>query len=215
MINTKKLTGVLYLVIILAGAIYLYNYGKRVIKENNASKLPVLGAEQAHTVAPFSFIDQDGNTVTNADVKGKICVVSYFFATCRGICPTMNNNMLLVYKAYKGNEKVKILSHTVDPNNDTVQALKAYSHHYQADAQQWKFLTGDKKKLYDMARYSYLISASDDTTGQGIDDDFIHDQHFTLVDGRGRVRGLYDGLDSMKVQQLIKDIKQLLEEDKL
>jgi protein SCO1/2 len=192
----------------------LYNYGKKTLKEQTAARLPVIGAEQAHSIAPFSFTDQDGNNVTNAFVKGKICIVSYFFATCKGICPTMNKHLLMVYKTYKGNNTVKILTHTVDPVHDTVQALKAYSRRYEVDANQWKFLTGDKKKLYDMARYSYLISASDDTTGQSIDDDFIHDQQFTLVDKRGRIRGLYDGLDSADVQKLIADIRQLLEEEK-
>jgi protein SCO1/2 len=84
---------------------------------------------------------------------------------------------------------------------------------FDADGRYWKFLTGDKKRLYDMARYSYLISAQDDTAGVGIDADFIHDKQYSLVDGFGRVRGFYDGLDRKSVDKLIQDIHVLLKEE--
>jgi len=125
----------------------------------------------------------------------------------------MNEDMEKVYKAFRGNKNVLILSHTVDPIKDTVPALKAYSLRFDADPAQWMFLTGSKKQLYDMARYSYLISADDDTTGISIDKDFIHDKHYTLVDGYGRVRGFYDGLSPADIGRLINDINILLKED--
>jgi protein SCO1/2 len=74
------------------------------------------------------------------------------------------------------------------------------------------FLTGDKKQLYDMARYSYLINAADTANGVTITDDFIHDKHYTLVDGYGRVRGFYDGLEKADIDKLIVDINLLLTE---
>lgn len=173
--------------------------------------LPTYG-NPGHKVADFSFINQDGKVITNKDVKGKIYVVSYFFSTCKGICPKMNEHLTKVYEAIKGKNDVLILSHTVDPKRDTVQALKEYSLRYDADAKQWMFLTGDKKELYDMARYSYLISALDDTAGVSIDKDFIHDNHYSLVDKDGRVRGFYDGLRMEEVDKLIKDINALEKE---
>ncbi len=184
------------------------------IQENQQKQpqLPIIGNDQNHHVAPFSFINQDGKTITNEDIKGKICVVEYFFATCKGMCPRMNEHMEKVYKAFRGNKQVLILSHTVDPLRDTAQALKAYSLRFDADPQQWMFLTGDKKQLYDMARYSYLISADDDTAGISIDKDFIHDKHYALVDGYGRIRGFYDGLDDASITKLIADINTLLKE---
>lgn len=197
---------------IVLSAVFV-GYCYRVVREQKKNQLPVIGAEQAHHVAEFSFMDQDGHVVTNADVKGKICVVEYFFTTCKGICPKMNEHMALVYQAFKGNDKVIILSHTVDPKTDTVQAMKAYSMRFDADGRYWKFLSGDKKRLYDMARYSYLISAQDDTAGVGIDADFIHDKQYSLVDGFGRVRGFYDGLDRKSVDKLIQDIRVLLKEE--
>jgi protein SCO1/2 len=190
-----------------------YVFPKIKEQQNKQPKLPIVGTEQNHHIAPFSFVNQDGKVITNDDVKGKICVVEYFFATCKAMCPRMNENMEKVYKAFRGNRSVLILSHTVDPIKDTVGALKAYSLRFDADPTQWMFLTGDKKQLYDMARYSYLISAEDDTAGVSIDKDFIHDKHYSLVDGHGRVRGFYDGLSPGDVAKLIGDIKELLKED--
>ncbi len=174
--------------------------------------LAVLG-EPGHTVDTFTFFNQDGKVITQADTKGKVCVVEYFFTTCLGICPKMNENMRLVYDAYRGNPDVLILSHTVDPKKDTPAALKAYAERFNADPKQWIFLTGSKKRLYDMARYSYLISATDDTAGISIDKDFIHDNHFVLVDRQGRLRGrFYDGLEPAQVDSLISDVHLLLNE---
>lgn len=199
--------------VVLIGAFMWYVFPKIREHEDKKSKLPVYGNNESHRVAPFSFTNQDGKVITNDDVKGKVCVVEYFFATCPGICPKMNQNLSKVYQAFKGNKNVLILSHTVDPYKDTVAALKAYSLRFDADASQWMFLTGDKKKLYDMARYSYLISAGDDTAGLSIDKDFIHDKHYVLVDGFGRVRGFYDGLLDADVNKMITDIGTLLKED--
>ncbi len=207
--NSKKVGIVLIIFFMALGTAFLAYY----YKVNHGVKrpsLPIVYEERNHHIAPFSFTNQDGKTITDKDVKGKICVVSYFFATCKGICPRMNENMTQVYKAFKGNKDVMILSHTVDPMKDTPAALKAYALRFDADADQWMFLTGDKKQLYDMARYSYLISAEDDTAGVKVEDDFIHDKHYSLVDRYGRVRGFYDGLEQSDINKIIKDIRTLL-----
>ncbi len=209
--NNKKTGAILLSFFMLLGVIFLGYYFK-VIHEQKKNVLPIVYAERNHHVAPFSFTNQDGKTITQNDVKGKIYVASYFFATCKGICPKMNENMSKVYTAFRGNKDVMILSHTVDPMKDSAPALKAYSLRFDADPNQWMFLTGDKKQLYDMARYSYLLNAEDDTAGVKIEDDFIHDKHYTLVDRYGRVRGFYDGLEQSDIDKLIKDINSLLQE---
>jgi protein SCO1/2 len=173
--------------------------------------LPVLG-NPGHVVGNFSLTNQDGNIVTLADVDGKIRVVEYFFTTCKGICPRLNENMTKIYQAFRGNDQVMILSHTVDPRKDTVAAMKAYSLRYEADGKQWMFLTGDKKTLYDMARNEYLVTAVDDTATADIETDFIHSEKMILVDKGGRIRGQYDGTNAGQVNQLIGDIKELLKE---
>ncbi len=185
---------------------YFYKETRQTVKS-----LPVVG-NPGHTVHAFSFTDQEGNTITNEDVKGKIYVVEYFFTTCKGICPKMNENMTKVYDAYRGKNDVMILSHTVDPVKDTVAAMKEYSLRFDADPKQWKFLTGDKKALYDMARYSYLVTAADDTATVDIQSDFIHTDRFVLVDRAGRIRGQYKGTAIGDVNQMIGDIGELLKE---
>lgn len=206
--RTLTITLVSFFILLAAGFMTYYYKTTR----NIPKLLPVLGMP-GHTVDSFSFIDQDGRTITNKDVAGKVYVVEYFFATCKGMCPKMNDNMVTVYKAFRGNPDFKILSHTVDPEKDTVAALKAYSRRFDADGVQWKFLTGDKKKLYDMARQSYLITAEDDTAHISIDKDFIHDNRFILVDKTGHVRGEYDGLNKEAMNTLISDIQLLLNEE--
>ena len=209
--NNKK-TGIFLISFFILLGIAFLGYYYKVNLTGKKSTLPIVGTEQNHHISPFSFTNQDGKTITEKDIDGKIAVVSYFFATCKGICPRMNENMAKVYTAFKGNSNVMILSHTVDPKKDTVEALKAYSLRFDADPKQWMFLTGDKKKLYDMARYSYLISAEDDTAGVSVDNDFIHDKHYSLVDRHGRIRGFYDGLEQSDINKLIADINVLLSE---
>ncbi|MGN6475694.1 MAG: SCO family protein, partial [Flavipsychrobacter sp.] len=107
--------------IILAAVFMTYFY--KVTREE-PKKLPVYG-NPGHKVGDFSFVNQEGKTVTLKDVNGKIRVVEYFFTTCKGICPKMNENMSKVYEAFRGNDKIMILSHSVDPLKDTVAAMKA------------------------------------------------------------------------------------------
>ncbi len=209
----RNKTGLFLLVFfILLSAVFMGYYFYE-IKDQPKQSLPIFG-EGDHRVRPFSFTDQEGNTITQKDVQGKVFVVEYFFTTCKGICPKMNEQMDRVYKAFKGNNEVMILSHTVDPKKDTVAAMKEYSLRFEADPKQWKFLTGDKKELYDMARYSYLVTAADDTATSDINTDFIHTDRFVLVDKNGHIRGQYEGTDEGKVNQLIGDIKLLLKDSK-
>lgn len=195
--------------ILLAAGFMTYYYN---VTREQPKKLPILG-NPGHTVRDFSFLNQEEKPITKKDVDGKIRVVEYFFTTCKGICPKMNENMAKVYQAFRGNSQVLILSHSVDPKKDTVEAMKAYSLRFDADPKQWLFLTGDKKELYDMARYSYLVTAADDTATVDIASDFIHTDRFVLVDKGGRIRGQYEGTNIGSVNQLIGDIKELLKEE--
>ena len=163
-----------------------------------------------HSVAPFSFTDQDGKTVTDKDYDGKIYVADYFFTTCKTICPKKATELLRVQEKFEYTKGlVKILSHTVDPEDDSVPVLKAYSNMIHADNGMWTFVTGDKKQLYDMARYSYLVNA---VQGDGGKDDFIHSELFVLVDKEKHIRGIYDGTDIKAVNDLLDDIKVLIAE---
>lgn len=169
-------------------------------------KLPVL-----NTVQPFSFIRQDSATVTQQDIKQRVYVVEYFFTTCKGICPKMNKNMKLVYEKYKSDSNVLILSHTVNPENDSVPVLSTYAASFGAEPHNWWFLTGTKEALYKTARESYLLDDPKNST-VNIDEQFLHTQFFALVDRLGRVRGIYDGIKKDEVEQLMTDIRELINE---
>jgi len=162
-----------------------------------------------HTVKDFSFINQDGKVVSQKDLDGSVYVADFFFTTCHSICPVMSSQMERIYTKFKGNPEVKFLSHTVDPEIDTVEQLRSYALTHNADSKQWIFVTGEKKQLYDIARTGYFLDAQE---GDGGPDDFIHTQNFALIDKDKRIRGYYNGIDSSDVDQLIKDIDLLLKE---
>lgn len=162
-------------------------------------------------IRPFSFTTQDGQPFTQKDVEGKVYVAEYFFTTCKGICPKMNNNMRLVYNKLKDENNFLILSHTCDPDTDSVPQMKKYADSMQVNTKRWIFLTGRKDSLYNMARVSYTI---DDPVNNltSIEDDFLHTQFWALVDKNGDVRKIYDGLKDDEVKALIRDAEKLLKE---
>lgn len=162
-----------------------------------------------HTVKPFYFVNQYNEKVTEETVKNKIYVTDFFFTTCQTICPIMSTELERVYKQFANRNDVLILSHTVSPEEDSVNVLMDYAKLHGVKDKKWLFLTGDKKQLYDMARQGYLLNAEQ---GNGDEDDFIHTQNFALVDKERHLRGFYDGTDSIEVTRLIADINLLLEE---
>jgi protein SCO1/2 len=161
-----------------------------------------------HTIQSFSFTNQYNETVSEKTIEGNIVVADFFFATCQSICPKMSSQLVHVQNAFKADKDVLILSHTVNPAHDTVEVLKGYGESYGAIKNKWHFLTGNKKEIYDLARYSYLVNAlEEDGTAEG----FLHSELLILVDANKNIRGMYDGTDSLAVVKLIADIKLLKE----
>jgi len=169
------------------------------------------GVAPVSFVRPFAFTTQDGKAFTEKEVKGKIYVAEYFFTTCKGICPKMNNNMRLVYDKLKEEKDFLILSHTCDPETDSVPQMKKYADSMAVDTKKWVFLTGRKDSLYNTARISYTI---DDPANnlKNIEDDFLHTQFWALVDRNGDVKKIFDGLKQSEVKEPIKDAEKLLQD---
>jgi len=200
---TKTKFYLLFFTILLLAFYYFVFRGT----DNWKVKMPVLSYVQ-----PFSFTNQDGEVVTDKNLLNKITVVEYFFTTCKGICPKLNTNMKQVYEIYKNEPDFQILSHTCNPDTDSVSVLKHYSDSLQVNTKKWIFLTGRKDSLYQMARGSYLLDDPKNNV-ENIEDQFIHTQFFALVDRQGKVRGkIYDGLKVLEVEQLKQDISKLLKE---
>lgn len=202
--SRKKWFYILFFVILFLG---FYVAATKIIPGYGKVTYPVL-----NNVLPFSFTDQDGRTITNKDVAGKVYVAEYFFTTCKGICPKLNTNLKAVYEKYKNVPGFMILSHSVDPLTDSVGRLKKYADSLGVDSKSWIFLTGNKDSLYQAARQSYLL---DDPKNNytPIDEQFIHTQFFALVDKSGQVRKIVDGLEKDELKEMDKAIDQLLKED--
>ena len=164
-----------------------------------------------HTVADFSFTNQNGKTITQENYKGKIYVADFFFTTCGSICPKMTTNMVRIQKAVSSNPGVLLLSHTVMPETDNVLVLKKYALENGVNDLKWNLVTGDKKKIYTMARKSYLAVKLGKPEEQY---DMVHTENFVLVDAKRRVRGFYDGTNPDEIDRLIDDIKWLSETEK-
>ncbi len=191
--------------VVLLGAFYYFLFAGT---EYYKVKLPVLTYVQ-----DFSFIDQDGKTITQNEVAGKVYLAEYFFTTCKGICPRMNENMKTIYDKFSHEPGFAIMSHTCMPETDSVPLLKQYEKKI-LDGESntnWHFVTGVKDSLYKMARQSYLLDNEKNNSGN-IADQFIHTQFFALVDKQKRVRGIYDGLKPEELEKLVADIKDLLKE---
>lgn len=181
------------------------------------SKLPVLGPVKKegkktldHTIADFSFINQDNRQVTMANWKGKIVVADFFFTHCPSVCPAMTRNLQKVQTALQTDDEILINSFSVDPFRDSAAQLKSFSKRMKINNANWDLLTGDKQELYKLARNSFMIVATD---GDGGPDDFIHSEKLVLIDKQQRIRGYYQGTSEKETERLIHDIKKLKDEN--
>ncbi len=162
-----------------------------------------------HTIEDFSFINQNGKTITQDDYKDKIYVADFFFTTCPTICPKMTDNMIWLQNQIKDNDNVKLLSFSVTPDIDSVPVLKKYAEEKGVLDSKWNLLTGNKKDIYYLARKSFLVVK----TGSPEElYDMVHTENFVLVDEKKRIRGFYDGTNLEEVKQLLEDIKFLSEQ---
>lgn len=182
-----------------------------------SEKLPIFGQREVvgtdtvyHTIAPFSFVDQDSVEITKATFKDKIYVADFFFTSCRTICPIMKSQMMRVYEVTKDMSDVLLLSHTIDPEYDTVALLHDFAERLEVESKKWHFVTGAKDSIYKIAQTSYFATAMEDKSEP---DGFIHSGAFLLIDKSGRIRGKYDGTKEEDVNRLIVDIKRLRQDE--
>ena len=160
-----------------------------------------------HKIEDFVFTDNNGNSFGSKDLKGKIHVANFIFTSCTHICPKMTTNMVEVEKKFQNNPNVNLVSFTVTPWLDSPEVLNRYKKEFTLNSENWHFLTGDKNKIYSLARKSYFaeeeIGFTKDST------DFLHTEHFLLVDKSLRIRGIYNGTLGLEMEQLIEDIYEL------
>ena len=135
-------------------------------QSTNDERLPIFGHTSYqendtiyHTIQDFQLMDQDSSVITNESLANQIYVADFFFTSCPTICPTMKSQLLRVYEKYEGNAEVSIVSHTIDPEYDTIPLLKDYADRLGVKSEQWKFLWGDMDFIYELAEKSYMSIA--------------------------------------------------------
>ena len=180
-------------------------------------KLPFLGPKEVgkqgdtlyHKIPDFKFLNQDSLWVSQKDMAGKIYVADFFFTTCPTICPTMKTQLLRIFDKFAEDDRVRILSHTIDPEYDGVRVLKEYAKKLNINSPRWNLVTGKKTDIYRLGEKSYMVTAQEDANEEG---GFVHSGAFILVDQNRHVRGIYDGTKEEDVNHLIEDMTLLLKE---
>jgi protein SCO1/2 len=147
-------------------------------------------------VPPFSFVDQDGKTITNKVYDGKVYLVEFFFTTCGSICPKMNRNLVQIQNTFSEFEDFGIASFTINPAYDTQQVLKAYAENYGVINPNWHFMTGEQEIIYDLANIGFNIYAGENSN---VDDGFEHSGNFALIDKNGFMRSRQDNYGNPKI----------------
>lgn len=183
--------------------------------QDDNTPLPILGQHDFtdndtiyHSIPDFKFVNQDSVFVTNSDFNDFIYISDFFFMSCPSICPIVKKQMLRVYEKYKDNDKVKLVSHTIDPKRDTPGKLKKYSEKLNVDNDKWIFLTGEKGEILDIAD-DYFVAAFEDPEAPG---GFDHSGKMILTDTKRHIRAFAEGTDPEDVDQLLIDIDKLLAE---
>jgi protein SCO1/2 len=159
--------------------------------------------QSVHRVPDFTFVDQDGTVVSNGDLDGTVYVANFFFTSCSQICPTMRSNLARVQDAFLHDDGVRLISHSVAPEVDSVSVLSAYARANGIRSGKWHLVTGPFGEIQSLARLGYFVDLDDQT---GFDREVIHTETLVLVDERGHIRGVYTGTLAYDVERLIEDI---------
>ncbi|MEN9336076.1 MAG: hypothetical protein RLZZ500_1063 [Bacteroidota bacterium] len=184
-------------------------------EEESKSSLVVMGKAPS-----FSLTDQNKKTITNADYKGKVYVLEFFFSTCPSICPVMNKNMVTIQNEFGTNPNFGIASISINPEHDTPEILKEHAAKVGVSIENWHLLTGDKKYIFELSNKGFNIFAGE--SKEKVNGGFEHSGLFALIDKNGNIRCrrdaqgnpilYYDGLEAPGIKAISEDIKILLNE---
>ncbi len=172
------------------------------------------GAPPVRTLLDFKLKDQTGRTVTREDLAGKIAIVSFFYSQCPGICPMTTKNLRSVQEKFKDDDRVIMLSLSITPEHDSPKVLKAYGRANRIDAKRWRLLTGERARIYGLARESFsadTFSARENSKAPLKETDFLHSENVYLLDGEQKLRGIYAGIRVDSVDDLARDAEALLQ----
>ncbi|MDP9291746.1 MAG: SCO family protein [Verrucomicrobiota bacterium] len=156
----------------------------------------------------FSLVQSDGNPIRLADLRGKIWVADFIYTTCPGPCPLVSGHLSELQPQLLRDQRIEIVSFSVDPQNDTAEVLRGYAQKYHADTTRWHFVTGNPAQMHSLIQDGFMLAATEGSPG---DEAVVHSTKLALVDGHGVVRGYYDAL-AKDQHQLLEDAAALLRE---
>lgn len=164
-----------------------------------------------HQIPKFTFMNQNGELISEKNLDGKIYVANFFFTYCRNICSKMTKNMSLLQEEFINDENIHLLSFSVNPESDSVPRLKKYALENKINSKKWDLLTGEKSKIYNLAKKEYFAGDSIGYYQSG--NEFLHTENFILVDKKRRIRGVYNGTLLVEIERIINDIALLKAEN--
>ena len=216
----------------IRGKYFTYNFGeiRRITKEislllkeeqgnSELKELPIYGNKDFdssidkdtlyHQIPDWSFENQNSQIISSEQLHNKIKLVDFFFTNCPTICPRMTLNMHKIQSILKKNclTDIELLSFTVDPIKDTSEKLLEYANSYNVDSTNWNMLTGDQTTIYDLGVNGFLVPNQEDALAPG---GFLHSEKLILLDQFNRIRGYYDGTDSLNIPIIVQHIQSLL-----
>ncbi len=200
-------------VIVAAGFSFLLIALNRQENSQTPEAINALENPESHLILPdhsrqlvdFTLTNTAENVVTREDVTNQVLVVSFLFTGCALVCPAVNTGMSSIQQLTTNDSRVKLLSITVDPEDDTPEALATYGQRYGADTNRWLFLTGQRSQLYHLIGSSFLAP---DTNGafNYMPGNFAHTERIAVVDARGHLRGYFDGLNQKTPAAVVNEI---------
>jgi len=163
-------------------------------KDEKSSNLAFINVgEGPRKVPDFSFVNQNGDTISNKDYIGKVYVVEFFFTTCPTICPRMNRNLVEIQNHFSNFENFGVASFTINPNYDTPEVLKAYAQNYGMTNPNWNLMTGEQEDIYTLANKGFNLYAAEEEEVEG---GFEHSGNFALIDKNGFIRSRLDNFNN-------------------
>ncbi|MEK7794132.1 MAG: SCO family protein [Candidatus Hydrogenedentota bacterium] len=157
---------------------------------------------ELYPVPEFSLTASTKDSVSLESLRGKVWIADFIFTNCAGPCPMMTSHMAELHRAFKDDDRVRMVSFSVDPERDTPEVLAEYATKFGADTGRWHFLTGEVETIHELAVQGFKVGS--------LDNPIIHSDKFVLVDGDGIIRGYYTGSDSSDLLRLTRDVTKLL-----
>ncbi len=160
----------------------------------------------------FELTNQEGETFSSESLAGHVWVADFIFTRCPGPCPVMTQNMKKLHDTFDDAEKLRFVTFTVDPENDTPAVLKKYARRFKADSERWTFLTGERETIFGLSVDGFKLAAAPAEAADDPSHPIVHSQRYVLVDREGKIRGYYNGLETADLQSIERDLRSLLGE---